>query len=399
MPSVTRTIGPLHLEDLEPHRFEDLVRQLLYDFKPWRSLEATGRSGSDDGFDARGWEIRPSASITETDDDEEESDAENGLPSNDRQWLVQCKREKAISPGKLKKYLVELPKPSEEGLYGIVFVAACDFSKGARDAFYTMTRELGFSEVRLWGKAEIEDQLFQPKNDYLLFAYFGISLQVRRRSAKTAIRARLAMKKKAKKILTDFTEVLIRDPLDDRYPNPDPDNSLPIEKRRDWAVFKCKGCFHDGVYFLNRRSFAYLSDDNTQWDVAETMNDSHPFDNPWKSEKFIEIQEKERFARGDAMKIWDALEPRNKAWLETVLILPYDAIVAIDEEGDEFFHSPHVYANFTAKDGPFTSYTLTYIERVSSFDSFRIGPTNSGRISIFPRSDPASSEFDFGDDD
>lgn len=52
----TRTIGPLHLEDLEPHRFEDLARQMLYDFRQWRQLEATGRSGSDDGFDARGWE-------------------------------------------------------------------------------------------------------------------------------------------------------------------------------------------------------------------------------------------------------------------------------------------------------------------------------------------------------
>jgi hypothetical protein len=38
--------GPLHFEDLEPHRFEDLVRRLIYDFRPWRQLEATGRSGA-----------------------------------------------------------------------------------------------------------------------------------------------------------------------------------------------------------------------------------------------------------------------------------------------------------------------------------------------------------------
>ena len=40
MVTTTRTIGPLHLEDLEPHRFEDLIRQLLYDFRPWNRLEA-----------------------------------------------------------------------------------------------------------------------------------------------------------------------------------------------------------------------------------------------------------------------------------------------------------------------------------------------------------------------
>ena len=68
----TRTIGPLHLEDLEPHRFEDLIRQLLYDFRPWRQLEATGRSGADQGFDARGWEIVPAEEEATLPSDEEE---------------------------------------------------------------------------------------------------------------------------------------------------------------------------------------------------------------------------------------------------------------------------------------------------------------------------------------
>ena len=57
MASVTKTINPLHFEDLEPHRFEDLVRQLIYDFRNWNALEATGRAGSDEGFDVRGREV------------------------------------------------------------------------------------------------------------------------------------------------------------------------------------------------------------------------------------------------------------------------------------------------------------------------------------------------------
>lgn len=58
MPAVvTRTTNPLPFQDLEPKRFEDLIRQLAYDFRQWRRLEATGRSGGDDGFDARGLEI------------------------------------------------------------------------------------------------------------------------------------------------------------------------------------------------------------------------------------------------------------------------------------------------------------------------------------------------------
>ncbi len=72
MASPTRTIAPLHLEDLEPHRFEDLIRQLLYDFRPWRQLEATDRSGTDQGFDARGWEIVPAEEGAALSSDEEE---------------------------------------------------------------------------------------------------------------------------------------------------------------------------------------------------------------------------------------------------------------------------------------------------------------------------------------
>ena len=49
MAKVSKTIGPLHFEDLEPHRFEDLVRQLIYDFRSWKAIEATGRVGLDEG--------------------------------------------------------------------------------------------------------------------------------------------------------------------------------------------------------------------------------------------------------------------------------------------------------------------------------------------------------------
>jgi hypothetical protein len=44
--SITRTLGPIHFEDLDPRRFEDLVRELAYDFRDWQSIEATGRGGA-----------------------------------------------------------------------------------------------------------------------------------------------------------------------------------------------------------------------------------------------------------------------------------------------------------------------------------------------------------------
>ena len=85
----SRTIGPLHLEDLEPHRFEDLVRQLVYDFRNWRALEATGRSGSDDGFDARGFEIVSRADVVGDSLDDDDDDTSVPADDEERTWLVQ----------------------------------------------------------------------------------------------------------------------------------------------------------------------------------------------------------------------------------------------------------------------------------------------------------------------
>jgi hypothetical protein len=162
MVTPTRTIGPLHLEDLEPRRFEDMIRQLVYDFRTWRMLEATGRSGSDDGFDARGFEIVAGDEAPRESGEEEDADE---LPAalNDRIWLVQCKREKAPQPKTLQKYLDGVAEEERKQLYGMIFAAACDFSKSARDAFRAKTRAFGLAEAYLWGKGELRTCSFNRR--------------------------------------------------------------------------------------------------------------------------------------------------------------------------------------------------------------------------------------------
>lgn len=87
----TRIQGRFHFEDLHPHRFEDLVRQLAFDFRPWRSLEAVGESGSDDGLNARGYEIVGVDPVTGL-------SAESSSSQSDRLWVIQAKREKPLGP-------------------------------------------------------------------------------------------------------------------------------------------------------------------------------------------------------------------------------------------------------------------------------------------------------------
>src|SRR3954447_20645174 len=100
-PKATRTLNPLHFEDLEPHRFEDLIRQLVYDFRPWKRLEPTGRLGADDGIDIRGIE----AALAEV-PDVAEGDEENDRPGTiERLWTIQCKREKSVHPADIRKII------------------------------------------------------------------------------------------------------------------------------------------------------------------------------------------------------------------------------------------------------------------------------------------------------
>jgi hypothetical protein len=65
--------------------------------------------------------------------------------------------------------------------------------------------------------------LYQPKNDDVLFTFFGISKRIRRRSLSIEVRRRLAVKRKAQRVLEGYSiEVLIRDGGDERLADYNP---------------------------------------------------------------------------------------------------------------------------------------------------------------------------------
>jgi len=119
MARVTRTFGPIHFEDLDPHRFEDLIRELTYDYKDWQSIEATGRSGADGGFDIRAYERVPAGQAVDTDGEEGE---EAPHPMSGNRWMIQCKREKDIGPKRVTAILDEIDK--NDPPYGYILAAA-----------------------------------------------------------------------------------------------------------------------------------------------------------------------------------------------------------------------------------------------------------------------------------
>lgn len=370
--TTTRTMNPLPFNDLEPKRFEDLVRQLAYDFRPWRRLEATGRSGSDDGFDARALEIADlSESEGEPEGTEEAEEETRVVGAGDRLWLIQCKRERTITPAKMRAHLAEIGLSPEEKLHGIIFAAACDFSKTTRDTFLSWCRDQGIQEAFLWGKGELEDMLFQPKNDNLLFAYFGISLVIRRRSQATQIRAEIATKRKLDKtVLRSSMGVLLRDPSATEYPFA-PKESGP-EK---WAVLRPERLSYDGLHMTVAWFFGYLNQKTGEWDAADAIRGMEEINHPW----YVRDEKKEEAGRR-AREIWNKLPDENRAWLKVWGVLPLRNIIAIDDIGDDVFDGTHIYVPFNGRD-PFEGYVLR-IEWQHGGIGF--DPERERRLEIFP---------------
>lgn len=352
---VTRTLHPLPFEHLDPKRFEDLVRQLVYDFRAWRQLEATGRSGSDSGFDARGREGGNEAPPP-SDEELEEADDVATLPEP-RVWLIQCKRERRIGPAKLVAHLEAIPRESLSGLYGLLFVASCDFSKATRDACREWCRERGLQEVHVWGRAEIEDQLYQPKNDHLLFAYFGFSLQVRRRSAATALRRVTTLKRKIKRVFPNDgrwgTPVLLRDPSDDRYPWTD---GRPLARGLDgqgflWRLAHARGVGVQGLQVLHRCFHGYYHHGTGHWDIASAVDRSRPSDD---SDDMWPLLDEDKRLQREVIDAWMTLPQGNQGFFHIILELPYSDILEIDEVGDSVCKAPAVFTTFVAGKAPLT---------------------------------------------
>jgi hypothetical protein len=372
MVTVTKTIHSLPFDQLEPKRFEDLIRQLAYDFRTWRALEATGSSGTDDSYDIRGYETVMTGEPTEPDEIDEVENSE-ATEIMDRLWLIQCKREKEIGPSKLIGYVNAIPIAETEKLHGVIIAASCNISKVARDQFVDRCRMLGLSECYIWSRAEIEDMLFQPKNDGLLFAYFGISLTIRRRSVATRIRSRLSTKRKLIRALGSGEllgiNALFLDPEEESYPYVQDESTQSSEL--PWRVHRVERHHPRGIIVVARMHVAYLHDDRVHWDVADKFNhDTEVHWNPWADDAEKASLYKTRQALSNIQAQW----PRhNHATATITCLLEYSDIIEVDKDGDPMFSGPIIYV--AMKDGKIP-YTSVRCELVS--DRI-VGDTQEGR--------------------
>lgn len=373
-PHITRTLGPIHFEDLDPHRFEDLVRQLTYDFKQWQSIESTGRGGADDGFDIRAYEILL-PSVMSVDEDTEE-DAPH--PMDGKLWMIQCKREKALGPKRIEAIVGDAVK-GDSPPYGYILVASAHFSKAAHDKFREELRSRGVMEFYLWGAGELEDMLYQPKNDHILFAFFGISLASRRRLRTTDIRAGVIVKNKLRRVLGDnpsHQTVLLRDLQDTHYPYGD--EYRDFDKRPRWKEYAAVGFHPLGLIVSVSRHYAYIDKLKAEWDFTKAVNIIMPVQSHHGRCRDAEKENLRTAVKG----FWEQLPGTNRATFVYNGIVRFDSIAFVDDKGDTEYECPHLFIDFHSEDGPFTG-NIQYLElnehHHESLDELK-------RVEIFPES-------------
>lgn len=348
MAKITKTLGPIHFEDLEPHRFEDLVRQLIYDFRDWQNIESTGRTGSDDGFDVRAWE----KVYTPEDRDEEVDDNQRDHLMNGNLWMIQCKREKEIGPSKVQKIIEE--SINKENLpYGYILVASANFSKLAYDKFREVLRDIGVQEFYLWGKASLEDMLYMPKNDRILFVFFGISLLARRRSRRTEIRFIVNNKNKLLRIFGETSNFLhsflARDIKDLHYPWQK--KYKDFEEFPRWKEYIAYQYHPLGLLCKVHQYYAHIDQDKKQWDFIRKVDLlNRQGDSQRRFQRKIDD-----FAERVA-DFWEHLPYKNKAKLMIDGLIEFESMEVIDEKGDSFYSFPHIYVDFKSKNGPFVGF-------------------------------------------
>jgi hypothetical protein len=253
----------------------------------------------------------------------------------------------------------------------------------------------GIQEFHIWGKAEIEDQLFLPQNDHLLFAYFNISLQVRRESARALIRSRLSLKRKLVKALGDVHQqghrvVLIRDPQHENYPYiKNPKDFIIQPLWRYWGFDSHQPPDH--VAFVSRQYLAYVNWETQEWDILAGADIAIPF------HPALFGLDRESWDPDDKADIYNAYWNRHvpeahRAWAMELRFIHYDRIIAFDDIGDHYNEGPHLLVDYSPTNGPFERSAHRFLKSARPYDGRGVLPDEKLRVSFFPKEMPDERE-------
>ncbi|MHB1134326.1 MAG: hypothetical protein ACYC4L_18300 [Chloroflexota bacterium] len=321
--------------------------------------------GKDQGIDIRGVEMVLEQTPSELDALEDEStDSDTPAPQSsvfeERDWRIQCKRYKEIGPKLMREIVTETVPDGTQVPYGLIIAAACDVSADTMAAFREEATRLGVTEAHLWTKAHLEDLLFLPDNDHLLFAYFGISLQVRRRSQLREIRDRITLKRRIMKALNVssvaeqfLADAVVRDADDTDFPRTDRVPGFQGMQCPPWHDIAVEQFHPEGLVVQRYGYDGWVKEDGT-WDITD-----HRLGPPCGSMHQLYLDWDDKYAERDRLR-WDVQStfyesvPENeRVYVRELWLLPYTSIFEIDPLGEAVADVPHLYCRFVGDVGPY----------------------------------------------
>lgn len=308
---ITRTIGKLHFDDLDPNEFEMLTMKIVKRMRQWERVEHAGAAGADKGIDIRAIEKR-----------------EDGMEVSHH---FQCKRYKSISPSQIKKIIKNYCEKNQNRPVVYYIVCGCIVSDKSIETFKNECEANNITAGEIWSSSYLEALLY---NDYpdLLSAYFGNNNEKEHDDQVSAVQRNIAIKKKMHKdfIKPDlikkedprmiskepwrkfrWSKVLVRSIHDKSYPEVNSSH----QSKGDWYPAEVYDWYHNGLMVL---AFPYTVDAVVKFEKPLAIVD------PDNSENY-EIHTVRLLKAG---------------------CIPFENIIDYDLDGDEFYRFPHLYCDF-----------------------------------------------------
>lgn len=312
MPKPTRTTNPLHFEDLDPRRFEDLALALVYRLRTWEDIHHDGRTGSDDGVDIRAIERAVDGSL--------------------RHWFVQCKRYQSFASAQSKTAVDDALAKTSEPPDVLLLVLGCDVSLTTRTDYEAYATEKGLETAMLWTSSKLETMLYAEHTD-LLFSFFGVSLARTERTRENNVRRTLATKRKLTRLIPHgkSPDILIRSIDDEMYPEVD---EAPKGKISSWFKAEFGGHYHNGIELILNIQMIIIDRETGKWAMIDHQEPQIKAAN-FGYEKAIDTS---HYA---IMKVF------------TIGRIPFRNIFEIDEDGDEYYNFIHLYCRYADAGMPY----------------------------------------------
>jgi hypothetical protein len=233
-------------------------------------------------------------------------------------WFIQCKRYQDINKSQLEAIIDDVLKVNKELPEKYLLILACDVTRDTFEEFQKYAKGKGIPQADIISASILETMLYANHPD-LLYSFFGINLINPRMGTVTRIKRRLAMKRKIEEAFRGARigkNVLIRDIHRDIYPEQDFDTPGIYP----WFKLEYFRTYHRGISFVTGIESVQVNESGE-----------------WKISAYKE-------------KVPDG-------WLQinayVIGNIPYDNIVEIDLNGDEFYNYPHLYCEFNSLGQPY----------------------------------------------